>query len=57
MRQPHKDEWRVTVWTEWVAEGATREERSARLKRVPAVSRDAVRQEVVWYFQRRGDKR
>jgi len=55
--KPSRDEWRVTVWSEWVAEGVTREDRAARLAQVPQVSRDAVRQEVVWYFARLADKR
>ena len=55
--KPARDEWRVTVWSEWVADGVTREDRASRLSQVPAVSRDSVRQEVVWYFQRLADKR
>lgn len=50
--QPKPNEWRVTVWAEWVAGGADVEARRNRLDRVPVVIRDVVRQEVVWHFGR-----
>lgn len=53
MHQPRDDEWRVTVWAEWVSLGADSEARRNRLDRVPVVMRDAVRQEVVWHFGKR----
>lgn len=55
--KPPPDEWRVTVWSAWVISGADRGERQSRLEQCPAVSRDAVRQEVVWYFERLGRKK
>jgi len=49
---PPPDDLSVIRWSSWVAAGDTKESRAARLARVPAVMRESVRQEVIWWFQR-----
>ena len=50
--KPLPTERRPSVWTAYVASGPSRDDRAVRLSEVPEVMRDAIRQEVIWYFQR-----
>lgn len=52
MIAPRSDDRRPSVWTVYVASGPNRDDRAVRLSEVPEVMRDAIRQEVIWYFQR-----
>ena len=50
--KPLPTERRPSFWTVYVASGPSRDDRAVRLSEVPEVMRDAIRQEVIWYFQR-----
>ena len=50
--RPSSTDRRPSVWTVYVASGPSRDDRAVRLSEVPEVMRDAIRQEVIWYFQR-----
>ena len=50
--RPSDADLRPSFWTVYVASGPSRDDRAVRLSEVPEVMRDAIRQEVIWYFQR-----
>ena len=50
--KPLPTDRRPSVCTVYVASGPSRDDRAVRLSEVPEVMRDAIRQEVIWYFQR-----